>query len=60
VKLGYRTGMNMHGGFIRHMRPGELADRHGDPASTDAPQQPRTVILPQARSDGPAKQLDLF
>jgi len=60
VKLGYRTGMNMYGGFIRHMRPGELAEKVAAPAGTEAPQQPRTVNLPRARSEGPAKQLDLF
>ena len=30
VKQGYRTGMNMYGGFVRHMRPGELSEALGN------------------------------
>jgi hypothetical protein len=60
VKLGYRTGMNMFGGFIRYMRPGELAEKLRDPPAAVDQQPPPKVLLPPARNDGPARQLDLF
>ena len=63
VKLGYRTGLNMHGGVIRHMRPGELAEQFGD-SGADAPSQipepVHTVPLPSATPDAPPRQLQLF
>jgi hypothetical protein len=39
VKQGYRTGMNMFGGFVRHMRPGELSEAlvNGDEPETERP-----------------------
>lgn len=58
-KLGYRTGMNMAGGFIRYMRPGELTERLGAPNDGESlPQE--TIVVPAPRHDGPAKQLQLF
>jgi hypothetical protein len=63
VKLAYRTGMNMVGGFIRHVRPGELAAKFGESnggGSQDPPEPTRTVTLPTATQDAPARQLHLF
>jgi hypothetical protein len=63
VKLAYRTGMNMDGGFIRHVRPGELAAKFGESnggESQDPPEPTRTVTLPTATQDAPARQLHLF
>ena len=63
VKLAYRTGMNMAGGFIRHVRPGELAAKFGESdggGSHDPPEPTRTVTLPTATRDAPARQLHLF
>jgi len=60
VKLGYRTGMNMFGGVIRHMRPGELTETLGREDKPEEPTQSKTLSLPPGRSDGPLKQLDLF
>ena len=60
VKLGYRTGMNMFGGFIRHMRPGELAEKLGHEAGGTAAEPTRTITFPSERSDRPQKQLELF
>jgi hypothetical protein len=57
-KLGYRTGLNAAGGFIRHMRPGELIEQLGD--RTYPPQPATTLLLPPARTDRPTRQLDLF
>lgn len=59
-KLAYRTGMNMAGGFIRHMQPGELASKLRDPVTSDSPATPPTVMVPAATAAGPAKQLNLF
>lgn len=59
-KLGYRTGMNMAGGFVRHARPGELAlalDREEGQAG----EAPPVKELPSGRTpDGPERQLELF
>ncbi len=63
VKLGYRTGLNMYGGVIRYMRPGELAEQFGDPSGGETPEPPqptRTIALPSASPDGPTRQLQLF
>lgn len=64
VKLGYRTGLNMYGGVIRYMRPGELAEQFGDPGAGEpmpTPEPRRTVTLPAAGSpDGLTRQLFLF
>ncbi len=59
VKLAYRTGQNVHGGFIRYARPGELAEKLGN---GEPPQdgQPKVVVTPPSRPDGPMKQLGLF
>ena len=54
VKLAYRTGMNMAGGFIRFARPSELAERLA-PSETGHP--PIAVSLPPGR---PTTQLKLF
>ena len=59
-KLGYRTGMNMVGGFIRRMRPGELETALRDHENADEiPSQP-TQIPPGRTTDGPQQQLELF
>jgi hypothetical protein len=64
-KLGYRTGMNMNAGFIRHLRPGELAQVLGAEGESDAqppaapPAEPKE--LPTGRKhDGPQRQFELF
>ena len=66
-KLGYRTGMNACGGFIRHMRPGELSSLYeegGQPTQVDATPvdaAPPAKELPTGRKpDGPERQLELF
>jgi hypothetical protein len=46
--------------FIRYMRPGELAEKLRDPLAAGDQQPPPRVLLPPARNDGPARQLDLF
>jgi hypothetical protein len=60
VKLAYRTGLNMHGGVIRHAHSAELADQR--PASDEpaASPPPPSVALPVPRPNGPATQLQLF
>lgn len=63
VKLGYRTGLNMYGGVIRYMRPGELAEHLSDQGGRETPEPPqptRTIALPAASPDEPARQLHLF
>ncbi len=53
----------MEGGFIRHVRPGELAAEFGESdggGSQDLPEPTRTVVLPTATQDAPARQLHLF
>jgi hypothetical protein len=55
--------MNMAGGFIRHVRPGELAAKFGESGGGESPKPPeatRTVTLPAASPDGLARQLHLF
>ena len=63
VKLGYRTGLNMYGGVIRYMRPGELAEQFGNPSAGEPsppPEPTRTIALPSASPDGSTRQLQLF
>jgi type I restriction-modification system DNA methylase subunit len=63
VKLGYRTGLNMYGGVIRYIRPGELAEQFGDPGTGEpvAPPEPmRTITLPATGPDATPRQLHLF
>jgi hypothetical protein len=57
--------MNMAGGFVRHVRPGELArvfavegEQPGEAPPTEAP---HVMELPSGRKpDGPERQLELF
>ena len=60
VKLAYRTGQNIHGGFIRYARPGELSEKLGSGDTQLEDDQRKLVVTPPARPDGPMKQLDLF
>lgn len=66
-KLGYRTGMNAYGGFIRYMRPGELSDVfEEDEQPTPPDEKPAAARLPVKelptgrKPDGPERQLELF
>ena len=59
-KLGYRTGMNPAGGFIRHMRPGELVSKLPVPQPDDSPVTRKTIEVPTAAPTAPPKQLHLF
>jgi len=63
VKLGYRTGMNSHGGVIRHVHPGELAAAFGisdgGESLADAEPTPNVTLTVPSRH-GPARQLHLF
>jgi len=59
-KLGYRTGMNMFGGFIRRMRPGELESALRDHDNADEMPSRPTQIPPGRTTDGPQQQLELF
>ncbi len=58
VKLAYRTGQNINGGFVRYARPGELAEKLGNEEPDD--EQPKVVVTPPSRPDGLMKQLGLF
>ena len=63
VKLGYRTGMNAHGGVIRHVHPGELAANFGisdgGESLADAEPTPNVTLAATGRP-GPTRQLHLF
>lgn len=58
VKLAYRTGQNIHGGFIRYARNGELGEKLGTTENED--EEPKVLVTPPSRPDGPMKQLGLF
>jgi len=60
VKLAYRTGMNMTGGFIRHAHPGELAAKIAARETMDGTPPAKAVTILAHRPDVPAKQLRFF
>jgi len=60
VKLGYRTGMNMFGGFVRYMRRTELHDALASRGDGDAGSPTPATTLPSGRQQVPGKQLELF
>lgn len=49
VKLGYRTGFNLAGGFIRLLEPGELRRPVVPDAQPDTPEPPPMRELPLGR-----------
>jgi hypothetical protein len=61
VKLGYRTGFNLAGGFIRPLEPGELRRPVVPDDQSDAPEPPPMRELPPGRiAGGLPRQLPLF
>ena len=60
VKLAYRTGMNMTGGFIRHAHPEELAAKLAASEAADGSPPAKAATVPAHRPDGPARQLRFF
>jgi len=60
VKLGYRTGFNLAGGFIRPLEPEELR-RHVPPHDhPDVAAPPMRELPPGCVAGGPPRQLPLF
>jgi len=60
VKLGYRTGMNMFGGFVRYMRRDELHEALAGRGDEGAGTPTHATTLPSGRQQLPGKQLELF
>lgn len=61
VKLGYRTGFNLAGGFIRPLEAAELARPVVADDQQDVPQPPPMIELPPGRITGEQlRQLPLF
>lgn len=61
VKLGYRTGFNPTGGFIRPLEPGELRRPGAPDGQPHAPEPPPMQELPPGRiAGGQLQQLPLF
>ena len=62
VKLGYRTGLNMYGRFVRPMRPDEIQRYAPGPPWLRPPAVPGEIAKtePPAQGLAPGRQLSLF